>query len=240
MGGDFQFFDIILFAMIAIFLILRLRSALGRRDGHEGGYKDLFSDPNKDKPPHDETRDNIVHLPDNGVENDADYAPTHAEETKPEPEIFEGPAAIGLEEIRSIDPEFSAKEFIGGARAAFEMILGAYAAGDTQALKPLLSAEVYENFEGAIKERVANGESLEETLVGIIGAEIVEAGMAGDEAAVTIKFVSEQISTLRDKDGAIIDGDPTKVIRRIDFWTFSRDPRSRNPNWVLTETHSPH
>lgn len=242
MGGGFQYFDIILFAMIAVFLILRLRSALGRRDGHEGDYRDLFSGGQKDKPPHDETRDNIVQLPNNGTEKNGEYERDDIEESvlASEPEVFEGPAAYGLEEIRTIDERFSAKAFVQGARGAFEMILGAYASGDTKTLKSLLSPDVYENFESAIKEREAAGETLDETLVGIITAEVVEAGVSGDEAIITVKFVSEQISALRDKEGTVIDGDPAKVIRRVDFWTFSRDRRSDDPNWFLVETSSPH
>lgn len=232
-----QFFDIVLFALIAIFLVLRLRGVLGSRDGHEGGYSDRFkSDPNKDEKPIG-TPDNVIDLPkartvDADVLTDSTFEP----KAKPEEILPEGPVGDGIRAIREFDPGFNAKEFTSGASMAFEMILNAYAEGDTKLLKNLLSPEVFAGFEQAIAKRNAEGQTLQETLVGISKCEIVEAYMDGRDANVTVKLVSEQISALMDSDGSVIEGDPAKVVEATDFWTFARSTKSRNPNWTLVGT----
>jgi len=234
-----QFFDIVLFALIAIFLILRLRSVLGNRDGHEGGYNDRF------KPGQDQNRSsldedgNVVELPNARApqsESLNDELPPPA--VKPEEPLPEGPLGDGIRAIREYDPSFSAKEFVAGASMAFEMILNAYAEGDVKMLKNLLSPEVFSGFAQAIEQRDAEGQSLQETLVGLKKAEAVEAYMDGKDAHITVKFVSEQISALLDSDGTVIEGDPAKVIEATDFWTFARPAKSRNPNWTLVGTGS--
>ena len=230
-----HFFDIILFALIAIFLVLRLRSVLGNRDGHEGGYGDLF---NRER---DEKRDedgNVIELPGSrapaDIEDFADVKPRPKAE--PEEDLPEGPLGEGIRVIRENDPSFTTKTFVEGARMAFEMILNAYAQGDVKTLKNLLSPDVFAGFEQAIREREDEGQTLEETLVGISKAEVVEAYMDGRDAHVTVKFVSDQISALRDANGEVVDGDPSKVVEATDFWTFSRSTKSRNPNWTLVGT----
>jgi len=228
MGGGFQFFDIIILAMIAGFLILRLRGVLGRRDGHEGGYPDQFRDreqTEKDAP----DEDNVVQLPDRSdVPVDALAPDIDADD----------PIAAGVTQIRVADPSFTPDTFAEGAKMAFEMILNAFSSGDRKTLKGLLSPDVFKNFDEAITERERAGEVLEDTLVGIRSAKIVEASMDGHHSIVTVKFVSEQISALRDAEGNIIDGNPNEVIDVTDFWTFSRDTRSSDPNWTLIGTES--
>ena len=223
--GD-GFIDIIFFAMIAAFLVLRLRSVLGRRDGHESGHRDPFaasSGPER-------TSDKIVHLSDQSVAEEAEDRADAAE--------ADSPLAEGLAKIRRGDSNFDENEFLSGARMAFEMILAAYAEGNDQALEPLLSPQVYGNFTHAIENRKRAGETVDETLVGIKECAILEASMDGRTAQVTVKFVSEQISVTRDRDGEVIDGDPNAVIEVTDFWTFARDTRSRDLNWTLVETRS--
>jgi len=229
MGGGFQFFDIIILAMIAGFLILRLRRVLGRRDGHEGGYPDQFRDrDNADKNGADD--DNVVQLPDRS-DASVDDAPALDIDA-------DDPTAAGLIQIRVADPSFTPDTFTEGAKMAFEMILNAFSSGDRKTLKGLLSPDVFKNFDEAITERERAGEVLEDTLVGIRSAKIVEAVMDGHHSVVTVKFVSEQISALRDAEGNIIDGNPNEVIDVSDFWTFSRDTRSSDPNWTLIGTES--
>jgi len=104
------------------------------------------------------------------------------------------------------------------------------------ALTSLLGAAVYGGFAQAIEDREAGGQTLQETLVGINSAELMEAYMDGRDANVTVKFVSEQISALMDSEGAVIDGDPIQVVKATDFWTFARSTKSRNPNWTLVGT----
>ncbi|MBO6518805.1 MAG: Tim44 domain-containing protein [Rhodospirillales bacterium] len=227
MGGEFQFFDIIILAMIAGFLILRLRRVLGRRDGHEGGYHDRFRE--REQVEKEAGDDNIVHLPDR-TDGPADAPSLDID--------ADDPVAAGLTQIRVADPSFGPDEFVEGGKMAFEMILNAFASGDRKTLKGLLSPDVYKNFDEAITERERAGEVLEDTLVGIRSAKIVEAVMDGHHSIVTVKFVSEQISALRDAEGNIIDGNPNEVIDVTDFWTFSRDTRSSDPNWTLIGTES--
>ncbi len=229
MGGDFQFFDIIILAMIAGFLVLRLRRVLGRRDGHEGGYPDPFKENEKNKSARDND-DNVVRLPDRSDDFDESLDEASVD--------VNDPVAAGLTQIKVADPSFHPAEFAEGAKAAFEMVLNGFAAGDRKTLRGLLSPDVFANFDEAISERERAGEVLEDTLVGIRSATIVEAAMDGRNALVTVKFVSEQISALRDADGNIVDGNPNEVIDVTDIWTFSRDTRSSDPNWTLVGTDS--
>lgn len=231
MGNGFQFFDIILFALIAVFLVLRLRNTLGRRDGHEGGYNDPFADSDeKSTPAHKAgpaTDDNVIPLP-------GHHDPV---EVVDEP-VDDSPLGLGLAAIRQADASFAPDSFLEGAKGAFDMILGAYASGDVKALKSFLSPDVFDNFATAVRHREEAGEVLEETLVGIMSAEAVEAGVEDRMASVTVKFVTEQVSALRNAAGDVIDGNPQEVITVTDFWTFARDMRSRDPNWTLVATRS--
>ena len=235
MGEGFQFFDIILFAMIAAFLVLRLRSVLGRRDGNDGsGHRDPISRRQTTDQTTDHKDDNVIPLPDKtGI--DIDPA---AESDVAEAEISDDPLVQGIREIQASDPSFDIAEFLPGSKAAFEMILGSFAEGDQDTLKPLLNPDVYANFEQAIRNREDAEEELEFTLIGIKSADAVEAYMEKSFAHVTVKFISEQVNVLRDKDGNVIDGDAERIVEVTDFWTFARDTKSRNPNWSLAATRS--
>lgn len=230
MGDGFQFIDIIFFAMIAAFLVLRLRGVLGRRDGHEGNYRDSLKDRKKDQ-----SDNNVVQLPDASepqFEDDLEDLDIAADDASGDP------LSRGLAQIQGADPGFDPDEFISGAGVAFELIIEAYASGDTSTLKPLLSAEVFANFSQVIRDREQAGETMEDILVGITSAEIVEAFVEDRAANITAKFVTEQINVTRDENGDVIDGNPTTVINVTDFWTFARDIKSRDPNWALIATSS--
>jgi len=234
-----QFFDIVLFALIAIFFVLRLRSVLGNRDGHEGGYGDSAKRDQHNSDHHNHDHGNVVELPSQqAIESDGPAQAEEAAQENLEASLPEGPLGDGVRAIREHDPDFHPDEFVNGASMAFEMILNAYAKGDVATLKNLLSADVFAGFEQAIETRNREGQVLQETLVGISRAEVVEASMEDREAQVTVKIVSEQISALLDSDGQVIDGDPTKVVEATDFWTFARSTKSRNPNWTLVGTGS--
>ena len=223
MSDGFQFLDIIIFAMVAAFLILRLRSVLGRRTGHHQQRPDPLSRNDQQEA----GADKIVELPSRS-----------SHEASAE-DISETPLESGLTQIRVADRAFDGGEFVTGAQAAFEMIVEAFAAGNANDLRPLLSNEVFENFNSAIRNRQANNEVLETTLVGLKSADLIEAYMKGRTAFVTIKFVSEQINVTRDETGEITEGDPNRVTDVTDIWTFARNTRSRDPNWTLVETRSP-
>ena len=219
MEGGLAFVDILIFAMVAAFLILRLRSVLGRRTGHE-----------RQRPPGlrpktaEAAADNVVALPDR---------------SKPSPLRPDSPAAAGVAQIKVADPSFDEARFIQGARMAFEMIVTAFANGDRDTLRPLTSGEVYANLERAVREREASGHSFDSTLVGIKVAEIIDAELDGREARVTVKFVSEQVNVTRDADGQAISGSASAIDEVTDIWTFARDIRSGDPNWLLVATRSP-
>ena len=230
MDNGYQFFDIILFAMIAVFLILRLRGVLGRRDGHQGDFPDIFKQAlKKEKQDDDEENDNVISLNPETVDTNDQL------DVEPDPQT---PLQMQLNTIASADRDFDPEEFISGARIAFEYILGAYAGGKAKALKPMLSADVFANFDVSIREREEAGQVMEETLIGISKAKLVDAEMEGTVAQITVKFVSDQVHALSDRDGNIVDGDPDKIVSVTDFWTFARDTRSRDPNWSLAATRS--
>jgi predicted lipid-binding transport protein (Tim44 family) len=230
MGDLPHYFDIILFAMVAVFLVLRLRSVLGRRTGNER-RRDLFArnpvpngeqgQPNKSGP------NKIVSL---------------TPRRNPAPLVADGPPANtvagGIAQITAADPGFDAPHFLDGARGAFAIIVGAFAKGDKAALQPLLSDDTYHSFAAAIDEREAAGETLETRVEKLKDIDIVEAGMDAGQARVTVKLVSDQINVLRAHDGSVVDGDPQNLIEKTDFWTFSRDTRSSDPNWLLVATGS--
>jgi predicted lipid-binding transport protein (Tim44 family) len=219
--GDFQYFDIILFAMVAGFLVLRLRSVLGRRTGNER-RRDLF--PRRAAP----AADNVTTL----VEPDKRV-------TRPAADVPAADAvAEGLNRIRRADSSFDPAQFIEGARAAFEMIVAAFAKGDKAELRPLLSDEVFHRFAMTIDERVDAKETLETQIEKLDKVDIVEAGLADRTAQVTVKLVSNQINVTRAMDGSIVDGAPGQPVEKTDYWTFARDTRSTDPNWVLVATSS--
>ena len=226
--GDFpHYFDIILFAMVAAFLMLRLRSVLGRRTGNERRPDtSLFRRPSRRRA---KVGDKVVPL---GNPRRRGTPPLLT--TTPADAV-----AAGLERIRGADPGFDPAGVSRRARAiAFEMIVAAFAAGDKAQLRPLLSDEVYKPFAAAIDEREAAGETLETRILQLKAIDIVEAGLAGRTARVTVKFVTDQINVLRAHDGSIVDGDPEHPVEKTDFWSFARDTRSADPNWVLVATAS--
>ena len=135
-------------------------------------------------------------------------------------------------------PAFDPIGFTGGARAAFTTIVEAFAKGDTAALRPLLDGPTYASFEAAIRGRAERKEKAETTLIGFEASDIAAASLQGSEAVVTVRFVSEQINVVRNADGQIIDGNPNEVQKVIDLWTFRRDTKSSDPNWLLIKTES--
>ena len=204
--------------MIAGFLVLRLRGVLGRRTGSERPPRDTFGKPRPEK-----GSDTVVALPNRA----------RAEAGDPD-----DPLTGGVAQIRSADPSFDPDGFVAGGRGAFEMIVTSFSAGDTETLRPLLSDEVFDNFNQAITARAEQKQNLETTLVGIRSADLIEASMDGRVAFLTIKFVSEQINVTRDEQGEAVDGDASHVATVTDIWTFARNTRSRNPNWTLVATDS--
>jgi predicted lipid-binding transport protein (Tim44 family) len=146
--------------------------------------------------------------------------------------------AGGLDAIAAADASFDPQHFITGGRAAYEMIVNAYAEGDRRTLKNLLAREVYDGFESAITEREKKGETVESRFVSIDEADITNAELRARTAQITVRFHSKLVSATRDKNGNVVDGSADKVTDVTDVWTFARDAASRDPNWKLVATEA--
>ena len=226
----------IIFLALAVFIFLRLRSVLGQRTGRERPPYDPYS---AREPARSPASDKVVALPARGAE----AAPQPVEAVEPV-ERWKGIAeqgssvAAGLDAIVADDKAFDVKHFLAGARAAYEMIVTAFAEGDRRSLKNLLSREVYEGFETAIRDREGRGETTETRFVAIDKADLTAAELRGKTAQITVRFVSQLVSVTHDRTGAVIEGSPEKVTEVTDVWTFARDLSSRDPNWKLVATEA--
>ncbi len=228
MNEGFQFIDIIFFAVIAGFILLRLRGVLGRRTGHHP--------PPSNRRGADQANDNVVRLPEH--ETDEELA---AEVNTESGELDDGDRALaaGLSQIRDADSGFTRQGFLEGALGAFEIIIEAFADGDKDRLRDLLDDDVYRPFSRVIDERQQADHSHQTMLVSIDENSIIEAGMNGRIAFVTMRFITQQINVTHDADGNVVGGDATHVVTVTDLWTFERDTQSRSPNWKLVATRSP-
>lgn len=230
MSQGIQFIDIIFLGLVAGFLVLRLRSVLGRRTGNERPPTDPYAQRSRDEASTREAErrdDNVIELP---GRRPADGAASAGPQT---------PLDAGLTQIRLADGAFDPETFLSGARMAFEMIVESFAKGDSAALRPLLADDVYRNFDEAIRDRESRGETMETDIAALKGISIVGAEMRNRVAYVTVRFVTEQISIVRNAEGAVIEGDPATAEPVVDLWTFARDTSSRDPNWKLVATETP-
>jgi len=240
-------FDIytIIFLALAVFIFLRLRSVLGQRTGRERPPYDPFNSARDTV--RNSSNDKVVTLPPRTSEPPAGPAAHSAAAEPAAPaDRWKGIAppdsavATGLDAIVAADKSFDPQHFLTGARAAYEMIVGAYAEGDRRTLKNLLSREVYDGFEAVLRDREARGEQAETRFVSIDASGITAAELRGRIAHITVRFVSQLISVTRDRTGKVIDGSPDKVTDVTDVWTFARDVSARDPNWKLVATESGH
>jgi predicted lipid-binding transport protein (Tim44 family) len=216
-----QMIQIIILAAIALFLILRLRNVLGTREGYEKPQE--LSGPGPAR-----RRDRSFEVIEGGSAD-----PDVADFVDPV-----SPAGLALTEMKRIDRSFSVAEFSHGARAAYEMIVMAYENGDLETLRQFLSPEVYEPFAAAIEARNAKGYKVEATFAGIREVKLLDAHFdpATNEGDITMRFVGELTSVVRDPEGRIVEGAPNELKQQKDVWTFSRDMTSEDPNWRLTGT----
>lgn len=225
----------------AIVVLLKLRSVLGQKTGHQEDMSDLFDrekqkrQSQKDGP----SADNVVKLPTRNQNDNADpdeKDPRFAQIdklAKPKTKINKG-----LRDILAADQGFNPKEFMAGADMAYEMIVDAFAVGDTKSLKNLLSPEVFEGFNSVIQDRESRGETVKSTFIGIDESTIQAAEVKDHEAHITIKFISQIVSATLDKEGVVIEGDDKDIARVKDIWTFARDTRTNDPNWKLVATEA--
>lgn len=212
--------QLIVLAAIAIFLLLRLRSVLGTRDGFE-------------RPPRVATRQE---------ESPAEERPKLAViEGGDEVADFVDPAsqaARALRMMKEVEPGWSIRDFLEGAKAAYELILMAYERGNIEEVKDLVDPEIYAAFREAIEARERQGLTVEAEFVGLKDVRISDAWLdpKTNEAEITVDFTGELISTVRNSEGEIVEGSPTAIRRQKDRWTFARKMGSPDPNWILIST----
>lgn len=240
-----EIFDVynIIFLVLAIVIFLRLRSVLGKRTGNERPPFDPYSAPKENRSRNgggEANGDNVIPLPGQTDTIDVEPEGEPATSTATLDKVAPKGSALNeaLRKILSADRSFDPASFLEGAKYAYEMVVTAYAHGDRKTLKSLLSREVYDGFVAAIQDRESRKETVDFTFVGIDKADIIEAALKDSNAQITVRFQSELISVTRDKDGNIVDGDPSKVSDVTDIWTFARDTTSRDPNWKLVATES--
>jgi len=209
---------IVILAMVFLFVAFRLWSVLGRRTGHE----QTIARPAEAAPaPIGAGRS----LPDNSTPALPARSP-----------VVEARAESGVRAISIADGGFDAGHFLEGARSAYRMILEAYWRGDEDALRRLTDNDVYDAFAAAIAERKASGQVLDNRLVSIESAVIEQARLAGQTASVTVRFEADIAAVTRDTEGNVIAGSLTDAVPTHDVWTFSRNVRADDPNWILVET----
>jgi len=217
----------VVFALVAIFVFWKMRSILGTRDPE-----------NEERRPRSKTEGKASSVEaSNGGKSDATI----------ESGRWTPFASIGtetwrrLDEISKIDPSFDPRDFLEGAKMAYDLILKSFSAGDLPILQPLLADDVYESFASAIRQRNEAGQSLETTLVSIDKAEIKDILLDGSNAQIMIRFASKLISVTRDKrTQEVLEGASDRVTDVIDIWTFKRDLSSSDPNWRLISTEDAH
>lgn len=226
MSEGLPYADIVILALVAGFILLRLRSVLGDKTGNDN--PSYFQKPTTPPP---ERQQAIVQLDDKALKA----------KPKAEPDLFMGkikdPAVVEtLNNLKSRDADFMAGHFIDGARGAFEMVFDAFAKADRDTLRFLLAPNVFEEFSQALAERESQALKPETTLVSVTAKDIVGADITGSTVRLTVLFSSEQVSVTRDADGKIVEGDPSELNTVEDEWTFERDITSKSPNWKVIET----
>jgi predicted lipid-binding transport protein (Tim44 family) len=211
--------EIIILAMVAGFIALRLYSVLGRHNGSEQQSDKPFSI--RDLAP--QPTDSPVGTPSDSSADIVELQPDPAQDRL-------------LGDVMAIDRRFDPQGFVLGANGAYEMIIEAFAKGDRDTLVPLLGDDVGEGFVSAIDAREAAGQTMESKVVDILSTNIIDASVENKVAEIVVRFESEITSALRDSEDRIIDGNPSDVEVIKDVWTFARDTKSRDPNWLLVAT----
>lgn len=211
--------QLLVLAGIAIFLILRLKSVLGTREGFE-------KPPVPQQPAASKSRRDFEVI-DGGPDRDiTDHVPEDSE------------IAQTLAAMKRVEPSFSVSEFLQGARSAYEMIVMGFERGNLDEIQPFLSEEVFETFVSVVAEREDKGLTIEAEFIGVREMALVDAQFDKDtnRAEITVRFVGELTSVVRDRDGNIVEGNPNTIKRQKDSWTFARVMGADDPNWLLVAT----
>jgi predicted lipid-binding transport protein (Tim44 family) len=243
-----SFLDVptVLVIALAVVIVIRLFSVLGRKTGSERPVDPLRrmdrGRVTNGAPVAPAARDSVVPIPSQGMPDSV--APAPSEPPLPAEDRVKGSAfrgsPSGLLDIARADPSFEARHFVNGARTAYEMIVIAFAEGNRRLLKSLTSKDVFDGFMQAVTEREDQGQTNETHFIGIISSDLTEAELRDAIARITVKFRSQLITLIRDRAGNIISGDPKEVREVTDVWTFAREVTSKDPNWKLVATQSAH
>ncbi len=212
--------QLLVLAGIAVFLILRLRNVLGTREGFE-------KPPVMEPGPSERVGGPALEVIEGGPDYDiTDHVPEDSE------------AAKALAEMKRLEPSFNVSDFLGGGRGAYEMIVMGYEEGNLAEIQPFLSEEIYESFVDGVAAREDQGLTIEANFIGVREMELVDATLDPEtnEAEMTIRFVAELTSAVRDRGGDIIEGSTTDVKKQKDTWVFARIMGSDDPNWLLVST----
>lgn len=210
--------DLIILALIAGFIIYRLYTTLGENTGY--------------KPDKSKKTSNVVDFKGKNVEGRASKTPVAPADIENIPAKFR----MAVQKLTKVDPRFSLKEFTEGATVAFEMVLEAYDNGELETLKNLLAPDLYKAFKAAVEERQAQGHTLENTLVRVEEVLVEAMTVTGNNVQIRVRFTTEQVPVLRDKDGEVIEGNPNQIDQVIDTWTFEKALRTTSLNWTLIST----
>jgi predicted lipid-binding transport protein (Tim44 family) len=234
----------IVFALLAAFVVWKLRSVLGTRNGAEkppvnpfpSGERWRYLRGRRGDEDSGDSEKRVVPLP-GAAEPPVAAAPAKDDRWKPYAETG-SKAWAGLDAIAAADPAFAIKPFVDGAKSAYEMIVSAFAEGNRGVLENLLAPEVFESFAAALAEREKRGEKVTTTFVSIDKVMIDDAGLNRRTAEIKIHFTAQMVTATRDRGGTVIDGSADKVVQIDDIWTFARDTGSRDPNWKLAATET--
>lgn len=228
----------LIFAAIAAFILWKLWTVLGYRTGNERPPANSFNPLAPRAADNNAQPSNVVRLPGAAPENTGEpVLPADKWKGYAEPNT---PLAAGLDAIAAKDANFAVAPFVKGAKAAYEMIVTAFAAGDRKTLRNLLTDDVFVSFNAAIDAREASKHNVQLTFVSLDKADIESAGTQASAAFVTLRYASKIISVTRNAEGAVVEGSPDTVNDHVDVWTFTRDTNSRDQNWHLASTSPDH
>ena len=209
---------IVILALVALFVGLRLYSVLGERTGHEQPILKAADPDARIEQPKVNAQREPASITDNG---DLAYLPT---------------AGPGVRQILAADPQFDVARFLEGASGAYRMILEAYWKGELETIRPHTDSHIYDTFAAAVEQRTKDGYTLANRLVSVDPPVIVEAGLENNAAEVTVRFEADIAAVTRNAEGEVVAGSMSDAVQTRERWTFRRDLKSRDPNWLLIET----
>lgn len=243
--------DILIMALVAVFILLRLRSELGNtnEDDDQGPNQDGRNPDGRNSggrfprsrfnQPQDQHREPVNIDQDRAPIGSRDHVLHEVTDQPDQPDqapAFSSDVMAGFEDIGRRDRQFNPTQFMDGARSAYPMILQAFWSGDLDTLKSFLSEDVYSSFSGAVEARQEQDITVDNRFISLDECQVISADLIGTTAEIGVKFTADIIATSKDSAGRIVEGDPSDPVTVHDIWTFSRDVKSHEPNWTLTGT----